>query len=103
VYIYSRAKKLHIKTDVKRVAIIIETENNKDSNVLELMRTYFGNNSKDFITAVDENNVIVVKDLSEGDAGKEIDKAAKSAEAVSQTAALKGFSGSSRKWYGHCR
>ena len=81
VDIYSRAKKLHIQTDVKRVAIIIETENNKDSNVLELMRTYFGNNSKDFITAVDENNVIVVKDLSEGDAGKEIDKAAKSAEA----------------------
>ena len=81
VDIYSRAKKLHIQTDVKRVAIIIETGNAKDSNVLELMRTYFGNNSKDFITAVDENNVIVVKDLSDGDSNKEIDKAAKNAEA----------------------
>lgn len=80
VDIYSRAKKLHIQADVKRVAIIIETENGKDSNVLELMRTYFGNNSKDFITAVDENNVIVVKDLSDGDSNKEIDKAARSAE-----------------------
>lgn len=90
VDIYSRAKKLHIQTDVKRVAIIIETENNKDSNVLELMRTYFGNNSKDFITAVDENNVIVVKDLSEGDAGKEIDKAAKSAEAYLRKEGLGG-------------
>ncbi len=81
VDIYSRAKKLHIQTDVKRVAIIIETGSAKDSNVLELMRTYFGNNSKDFITAVDENNVIVVKDLSDGDSNKEIDKAAKNAEA----------------------
>ena len=32
---------------------------------------------KDFITAVDENNVIVVKELVEPDAGREIDRAAK--------------------------
>lgn len=78
VDIYGRAKKLHIQTDEKRVALIIETDNAKDSNVLETMRTYFGSNSKDFITAVDENNVIVVKGLSEGDGVKEIDKAADS-------------------------
>lgn len=76
VDIYSRAKKLHIQTDVKRVVLIIETENVKDSNVLEAMRTYFGTNSKDFITAVDENNVIVVKDLSEGDSMRDIDRSA---------------------------
>ena len=76
VDIYSRAKKLHIQTDVKRVVLIIETDNAKDSNVLETMRTYFGTNSKDFITAVDENNVIVVKDLSEGDSMRDIDRSA---------------------------
>ena len=76
VDIYGRAKKLHIQTDEKRVALIIETDNAKDSNVLEVMRTYFGSNSKDFITAVDENSVIVVKDLSEGDNVREIDKTA---------------------------
>ena len=76
VDIYGRAKKLHIQTDVKRAALIIETDNAKDSNVLELMRTYFGSNSKDFITAVDENNVIVVKDLSDGDSIKEVDRTA---------------------------
>ena len=32
-------------------------------------------NSKDFITAVDESNVIVVKEFSETDTGKEIEKA----------------------------
>ncbi len=74
--IYSRAKKLHIQTDVKRVVMIVETANSKDNNVLEAMRTFFGSNSKDFITAVDENNVIVVKDLSDGDGVKEIEKAA---------------------------
>ena len=91
VDIYGRAKKLHIQTDAKRVVIIIETENNKDSNVLEMMRTYFGNNSKDFITAVDEKNVIVVKDLSEGDANKEIEKAAKSAETFLAKEGVRGI------------
>ena len=38
VDIYSRAKKLHIQTEVKRVALIIETDNARDSNVLEIMR-----------------------------------------------------------------
>lgn len=90
VDIYSRAKKLHIQTDVKRVVMIIESENSKDSNVLEMMRTYFGSNSKDFITAVDENNVIVVKDLSEGDPGKEIEKAAKGAESYLSKEGIKG-------------
>ena len=77
VDIYSRAKKLHIQTDVSRVVLIVESENGKDNNALELSRTHFGSNSKDFITAVDENNVIVVKDLSESEAPKEIDKAAR--------------------------
>ncbi len=76
VDIYSRAKKLHIQTDVRRVVLIIETDNTKDSNVLETMRAYFGAGSKDFITAVDENNVIVVKDLSDGDSVRDIDRSA---------------------------
>ena len=77
VDIYSRAKKLHIQTDVKRVAMIIESDNGKDNNALEIIRTNFSVGSKDCITAVDENNVIVVKDLSDGDSGKDIDKAAR--------------------------
>ncbi len=73
VDIFSRAKKLHIQSEARRVAIIIEGGTGKDSNVLELMRASFGANNKDFITAVDENNVIVVKDLSEMENFAEID------------------------------
>ena len=77
VDIYSRAKKLHIQTDVSRLVMIVESDNGKDNSSLELTRAYFGNNSKDFITAVDENNVIVVKDLSETESSKEIEKGAR--------------------------
>ena len=80
VDIYSRSKKLHIQTDVPRVVMIVESAGGKDNNVLEIARTHFGSNSKDFITAVDESNVIVVKEFSETDTGKEIEKAAKALE-----------------------
>ena len=90
VDIYSRAKKLHIQMDVGRVVMIVESENGKDNNALELTRTCFGNNSKDFVTAVDENNVIVVKDLSESDNSKEIEKAARGLCGALQKEGLKG-------------
>lgn len=77
VDIYSRAKKLHIQMDVCRVVMIVESDNGKDNNALEMTRTFFGSTSKDFITAVDESNVIVVKDLTESDNSKDIDKAAR--------------------------
>lgn len=82
VDIYSRAKKLHIQTDVSRVVMVVESENGKDNNALEIARAHFGNNSKDFITAVDENNVIVVKELSDSDNNKEIEKWARTLESL---------------------
>ena len=75
VDIYSRSKKLHIQTDMKRVVMIVETGSGKDNNALEAIRANIGNN-KDFVTAVDENNVIVVKELAEYESGREIDKTA---------------------------
>ena len=38
------------------------------------MRTHFGSNNKDFITAVDENSVIVVKELDDNATNEDIDK-----------------------------
>lgn len=89
VDIYSRSKKLHIQTDVPRVVMIVETGNGKDNNALELTRSHFGTSSRDFITAVDENNVIVVKDLSDTSAGKEIDKVARNLSQFLQKEGLK--------------
>jgi carbohydrate diacid regulator len=80
VDIYSRSKKLHIQTDVKRVVMIVETPNPKDVNVLDRVRENFGQNGKDFVTAVDENNVIVVKEVIETETNRDIDKYAKTIE-----------------------
>ena len=77
VDIYNRAKKLHIDTEVKRVIFIIETLHEKDSAALDNVRNLLGGKSRDFITAVDEKNIIVVKELSEKDGNKELEKMAK--------------------------
>lgn len=77
VDIYNRAKKLHIDTDIKRVTYIIETKDEKDNNALEVVRSIFPQKTKEFITAVDEKNIILVKELKDTDGQDEIDRIAK--------------------------
>ena len=88
VDIYSRAKKLHIDIDVKRVVFIIETENEKDVNALETIRGLFASKSKDFITAVDENNIILVKEVEEDQTYDDMDKIANIILDMSNTEAM---------------
>ena len=77
VDIYNRAKKLHIDTEVRRVIFIIETSREKDGSTLENVRTLLGGKSKDFITAVDEKNIILVKELKENEDYPEMEETAK--------------------------
>ncbi len=77
VDIYNRAKKLHIETDVRRVVYIIETKNDKDVNALETVRGLFSAKTKDFVTAVDEKNIIIVKEVKPGEDYEDLDKTAK--------------------------
>lgn len=77
VDIYNRAKKLHIDTDVRRIVFIIETKNEKDTNALETVRNIFSTKTKDFITAVDEKNIILVKEVKQTESYDDMNKIAK--------------------------
>lgn len=76
VDIYNRAKKLHIDTEVRRVIFIVETSHERDINALDSLRAVLGGKSRDFITAVDEKNIIVVKELAVTDGYPEMEKTA---------------------------
>ena len=76
VDIYNRAKKLHIESNVKRVVFIIETKHEKDINALETVRSLFATRTKDFITAVDEKNIILVKEVKPGETYDDLSKTA---------------------------
>jgi carbohydrate diacid regulator len=77
VDIYSRAKKLHIENNVKRAVYLIETTDDRDLNIVEIVRSIFPSKIKDFVTAVDEKNIILVKELKEKDYEEDIEKIAK--------------------------
>ena len=76
VDIYNRAKKLHIETNVKRVVFIIETQMEKDGNALETVRSLFSSKTRDFITAVDEKNIILVREVKQGETYSDLEKTA---------------------------
>ena len=77
VDIYNRAKKLHIDTEAKRVIFIIETSHEKDSVALDNVRNLLSGKARDFVTAVDEKNIIVVKELADKAGSRELEKMAK--------------------------
>ena len=76
VDIYNRAKELHIETSVNRVVFLIETKDEKDSNALETVKGLFAGKSRDFITQVDEKNIILVKELKEEEGYEDMEKTA---------------------------
>ena len=91
VDIYSRAKKLHIEVDVPRVVMILECDNPKDINVLETVRSFFGTNNDDYVTAVDEKDVLIIKDLSEGTSKFDIDRAAMALQKALEKEGIRGI------------
>lgn len=64
VDIYNRAKKLHIEASVPRAVFLVETNRESDSTAAELLNGMFSAQIGDYITAVDESSVILIKSLS---------------------------------------
>jgi len=67
VDIYNRAKKLHIPVECERAVFLIETVDGNDREILELMRGLFIPHNGDYVTAVEERSVILIKALMAGE------------------------------------
>jgi len=77
VDIYNRAKKLHIAANARRVVFLVDTAQEKDNASMECIRSLLGSKTGDFITAVDEKSIIVVKELASEEGYQEMEKTAK--------------------------
>lgn len=73
VDIYNKAKRLHIKTNLPRVVFLVELEPKNGEMAKQLMRGIYGNNSEDFITAVDEKHLILIRALSEKESYEQLE------------------------------
>lgn len=67
VDIYNRAKKLHIEVEAPRAVFLVEAKLEKDTSAMEMLKNLFSNQAGDYITAVDEKNIILIKALNPDD------------------------------------
>lgn len=90
VDMYNRAKKLRIEPDVDRAVFMIETKYEKDSNAMEILKSMFSADTRDYITAIDEKNIILVKEVKKQDTYEDLAQIARmlvdmlNSEAMSQ-------------------
>ena len=77
VDVYNRAKNMHIPIEARRAVIMIEPKNPNDNLILEVLKGLYETSTKDFVTAVDESHIILVKMLEDREGYKELNKIAK--------------------------
>jgi carbohydrate diacid regulator len=75
VDVYSRAKKLGIENNARRAVYLIETEDGDAAAAV--VRNIFPSKQKDFVTALDENNIILVKELRDKDKREDVERNAR--------------------------
>lgn len=88
VDIYNKAKKLHIEAETRRLVFVIETNKHRDSNAMEVMKSLFTGRHGAYITAVDEENIILVKELEKRDTYEEMHQLAKTIVDLLNTEAM---------------
>lgn len=65
VDIYNRAKKLHVDVTAPRVVYLIESRVDNDNSAHEVLKGMFSEQAGDYLTAVDEKNIILIKNVEE--------------------------------------
>ncbi len=88
VDIYGQAKKLHIPADADRLVILVETKPDKERNALEALQEIAAVSHADFVTAVDENNVVIVKNVENVEKPGDMEEYARQ---LSETLSSAGF------------
>lgn len=88
VDVYNRAKKMRIDIEARRAVFLIEPKNPGDNLVLEVLKGLYATSTKDFVTAVDENHMILVKALKDSEGYKELNEVAQSIVDILNTEAM---------------
>lgn len=70
---FNKAAKLHISPSVRRAVFLVETKQHKDESALATIRNIFSARTRDFITALDDSGIIVVRELQNTESYEELD------------------------------
>jgi len=72
-----KAKELHIPFNVCRSVFLIKTDKARDVQAHEVKLSLFPKKQKDYVIALDEETVVLIKELKDANDQKEIDRTAK--------------------------
>lgn len=73
---FNKAARLHITPTARRAVFLVETKQHKDENALATIRNIFSARTRDFITALDDSGIIVVRELQNTESYEELDSIA---------------------------
>lgn len=88
VDIYNQAKKLNIQTERRRIVFLLEPKDPKDTFVLDMIKGIYATGNGDYVTAVDEGHIILIKALEETEEYKEAAGIAKTLVDIVNTEAM---------------
>jgi len=75
--IQQKARELHIPLNVFRTVFLIKVEETKDTQPYEVIKSLFPKKAKDFVIILDDESIVLTKELKSGDDYEEIDRTAK--------------------------
>ena len=70
---FNKAARLRIAPSVRRAVFLVETKQHKDENALATIRNIFSARTRDFITALDDSGIIVVRELQSTESYEELE------------------------------
>ena len=88
VEIYNQAKRLGIPVEQKRAVFLIEPKGEQDEVILEMVRGIYTTGMGDYVTAVDNGHVILVKSLETDEDINEADEIAHMLVSIMNTEAM---------------
>ena len=76
--IYVKARELHFNTDVSRVVLLIRIVSANDISAFDVIQNLFPDKQKDFVFNINENDIVLVKEIKVGIDSKDLEKLARS-------------------------
>ncbi|MCI8422487.1 MAG: PucR family transcriptional regulator [Lawsonibacter sp.] len=88
--IYTQAKELHFVSEAPRAAFLVRQVGPADVSIIDVLQNLFPDKQTDFVISINETDVALIKQLSEGADTKELQKIAKQiSSAVTQELGIK--------------
>ncbi len=74
--ILKRSKELHIPYNANRAVLLVKTERSSSIHALEVIQGLFPNRTKDSTVLIDDESIVLVRELRSSDSSEELEKAA---------------------------